>query len=405
MTKPRAGIEELLAGDISVARFTSEFWEQKALLLQGQPHRLQHLFSEERLHAYLKAADFPRASHLLAYFDRHWNTAPVGQGATVPTFAIGPEDAVSAYQAGATVGVFKLEAGDQILRALCRGLRVGLGLSSEPTAAALWSPDQRGFGPHFDCIGTTILQLEGAKKWRYATIPAVPWPVSNAALRGNVAHYFEIDDRTDPWERQTDPRSLEDWTEVTLTPGDVLFLPPGFWHTASAAGRSLAITIQTQSTRAPEFFANLWRHQQRGSAWDRVPPLLAQGGLHGGLNQQAAAYLEQRVAELEATIARWRADPAALLARWAALEATADPAPTSSVRSDTLVLSETLRLLSAPDAPCLLVAAEGVVHRLEGAEAETLRKALVLGRLRRSELASADAGAVDALLARRIFHG
>lgn len=396
MSTPTPGIEELLAGDLSVATFAQEYWEKKALLLQGQPNRLTHLFSLERLRAFLKRSPFPAKSHLLAYFDRHWNIAPVGQGGTVPTFAIPPQDAVSAYEAGATVGVFKLEEGIPELRATCRGLRVGLGLLSEPTAAALWSPDQRGFGPHFDCIGTTILQLEGAKKWKYSEIPGVPWPVSNASLRGGVAHYFEIDDRTDAWEREIDPASLQRWTEVTLTPGDVLFLPPGFWHTASADGTSLAITIQTVSTRAPAFLCDLLRAATYGSAWDTVPPLLARGGLHGGLNDAARGYLDARLAELEQQIRLFRQDPRELLRHWVAVEGASDPppappAPPTALGADstTYAIGPSCRALSGPAELECLIAVRGTVHRFEAAQAPVLRQILRRRRFRLGDLAGA----------------
>lgn len=394
MSTPTPGIEELLAGDLSVASFAQEYWEKKVLLLQGRPKRLTHLFSLERLRAFLKRSPFPAKSHLLAYFDRHWNVAPVGQGGTVPTFAIPPEDAVSAYESGATVGVFKLEEGIPELRATCRGLRVGLGLSSEPTAAALWSPDQRGFGPHFDCIGTTILQLEGAKRWRFSEIPGVAWPVSNASLRGGVAHYFEIDDRTDAWEREIDPASLERWTEVTLTPGDVLFLPPGFWHTAAADGTSLAITIQTRSTRVPALLCDLLRAATGGSAWDAVPPLLAREGVHGGLNDAARGYLDARLSELEQKIRLFRADRRQLLGHWASVEGAADPQPAAgpvvlASESASYAVGPSCRALSdASEAECL-IAVRGTVHRFEAGEAEVLRQILRRRRFRLGDLAGA----------------
>ena len=87
-----------------------------------------------------------------------------------------------------------------------------------------------GFGIHWDDHDVVVVQLDGAKRWR---------------LYGPT--------RTAPMHRDVDvpePPLDEPVADLVLTPGDLLYLPRGWWHAvaASEGGHSLHVTCGVQST-------------------------------------------------------------------------------------------------------------------------------------------------------------
>ncbi len=87
-------------------------------------------------------------------------------------------------------------------------------------------PQSQGFGAHYDVHDVFVLQVAGEKHW---TIHA---PVRDAPLRDEPWA-----DRRAAVERQAAGEPLLD---VTLRPGDALYLPRGFLHAATALGGTSA---------------------------------------------------------------------------------------------------------------------------------------------------------------------
>ncbi len=91
-------------------------------------------------------------------------------------------------------------------------------------------PASRGFGPHYDVHDVFVLQVAGEKHWR----------IHEPVLRDPL--------RTQPWnDRAAEVAAAaerEPVIDAVLHPGDVLYLPRGFVHSATALGRiSAHLTI------------------------------------------------------------------------------------------------------------------------------------------------------------------
>ena len=91
-------------------------------------------------------------------------------------------------------------------------------------------PSSRGFSPHYDVHDVFVLQVAGQKHWR------IHEPVLADPLR------------TQPWSDRaaevTAAAEREPVIDAVLTPGDVLYLPRGFLHSATALGEiSAHLTI------------------------------------------------------------------------------------------------------------------------------------------------------------------
>jgi len=83
-------------------------------------------------------------------------------------------------------------------------------------------PQNTGFSDHYDVHDVFVVQIEGEKRWR------IREPVRRSPLRDEPWS----DRRRDVEQAATAPALLE----VTLTPGDCLYLPRGYLHAATALG-------------------------------------------------------------------------------------------------------------------------------------------------------------------------
>jgi hypothetical protein len=90
-------------------------------------------------------------------------------------------------------------------------------------AYASWT-EHEGFGTHWDDHDVLVLQIAGAKRWR---------------LYGPTRHQPMYRDTAAPAAPPTDPVA-----ELVLEPGDLLYLPRGWWHavTADQGTHSLHLT-------------------------------------------------------------------------------------------------------------------------------------------------------------------
>ncbi|MFJ7275486.1 cupin domain-containing protein [Kitasatospora sp. NPDC098663] len=120
-----------------------------------------------------------------------------------------------------------LDAIDEIhrpLRAAAVGLECFLGTPVQANAYASWTSVE-GFGTHWDDHDVVVVQLDGAKRWR------IYGPTRTAPAWRDV-------------ETPTEPTG-EPIADFVLTPGDVLYLPRGWWHavTADQGTASLHVTF------------------------------------------------------------------------------------------------------------------------------------------------------------------
>jgi ribosomal protein L16 Arg81 hydroxylase len=95
-------------------------------------------------------------------------------------------------------------------------------------------PSSRGFSPHYDVHDVFVLQVAGEKHWRIHA-PVLPDPL-----------------RTQAWQDRADQVAAaaegEPVIDAVLRPGDVLYLPRGYIHSAEALGAiSAHLTVGVHS--------------------------------------------------------------------------------------------------------------------------------------------------------------
>ncbi|MEY9966679.1 ribosomal protein L16 Arg81 hydroxylase [Streptacidiphilus sp. MAP12-16] len=145
----------------------------------------------------------------------------VVQGATV-TDAVDPEKIYELFRAGATVTWCSLNQIVPELRDFTRIISDKMAVRTD-SVAFLTPSGKKGYPPHHDPVDLFIVQLEGTKHWRLWNPPA--------QRLGDNGHY-------------TLEGLGEPAIEVSLEPGDVLYLPYGTPHAATAEGQaSLHLSI------------------------------------------------------------------------------------------------------------------------------------------------------------------
>ena len=189
----------------------------------------------------------------------------VGDGTGPPR----PQDLSRALQEHATVVLDDLQEHLPAAAALSRRLHDELPVfAAEPIVIAFVTPPGcYGFAIHFDPMDVVILQVEGVKTWRL-------WdPPQTLPLRSRPGRPIDYDFVVPLAE--VEPRS-----RVTLMPGDVLYLPRGTPHAASAgAGLSVHLTVAWDTV-----------------TWHDAACWLMDGALNGANGESLAQRLRRRAA-------------------------------------------------------------------------------------------------------------
>jgi hypothetical protein len=189
-----------------------------------------------------------------------------------------------------------------------RELGATLGQPSQVNAY-LTPTGNQGFATHYDTHDVFVLQVDGHKHWRVHE-PALPDPLERQPWGGLADEVCAV---------AAGPPALD----VVLAPGDALYLPRGWLHSATAQdGPSLHLTV---GVRALTRYALV--EELLGLAAED-PRLRA--GLPFGIDVADVGQLGPEVAETVAALRDWllRADPAVLADRLRARAwSAARPAP------------------------------------------------------------------------------
>ncbi|MGC4252693.1 MAG: cupin-like domain-containing protein [Sphingobium sp.] len=159
--------------------------------------------------------------------DRHKRTAPFSR--FIELVREGGNDAyITAYNSAANAAAFK-------------GLEPDLGyLDAYLTRAhgMLWFGGEGAFTPlHFDLTNNLLAQVTGTK--RVILIP--PSQTRHLAHRRHV--FSDVHDVTDPKRLAAHPAARDVLRyELMLTPGDLLFIPIGWWHQVRSESFSAMLT-------------------------------------------------------------------------------------------------------------------------------------------------------------------
>lgn len=227
-----AGILESRLTGLGREEFARDVWGRTASLTRGasdfsdvfSPSAVDELVSRRGLRT-----PFLRVAKDGATLPSSSFTAPAGVGATVAD-QLDDTALWRAFADGATLVLQALHRTWEPVAELVSGLSTELGHPVQANAYVT-PPQNRGFDAHYDVHDVFVLQIEGAKRWMIhePVLPDPlrdqPWTDHRAAVADRAAHGT--------------PR-----LDTMLRPGDVLYLPRGWLHSAQAQGEvSIHLTL------------------------------------------------------------------------------------------------------------------------------------------------------------------
>lgn len=237
---------ERLLGDMAVAQFVQTHLHRVPL---SRPNGARHLAG---------LADWSLIERILAQPGVDALVARAGalrEGADrgAPDFA----EMRRLHEEGWTLGVRHAEKHDLALARLAEDFAADF---AAPVNLHLYCtpPGASGFGWHYDAEDVFILQTEGSKEYLLRKNTVNPWPLEETLPR---------DMR---FEREAMPP-----IGCTLSAGDWLYLPPGWWHMAKATGEtSISLAVGVMSFSAIDAFDALRPRLLESIVWrQRLPPL------------------------------------------------------------------------------------------------------------------------------------
>jgi ribosomal protein L16 Arg81 hydroxylase len=302
-----------LLSPVTLDAFLDRYWEREPLFVKGGSAKLASVIRAERLRELVEKRDKPVSAH----FPDAGNAAGFRLGRTV-TATIAPDQLDVAFAAGATISMGEMDQGNLDLARLVAALRVALGFTGSILCDAWLSPRTGGVPVHFDGSAVFTLQIEGSKRWRVSRSPALAWPDTLTHLRENGEVFHDgVDGRErHAWEFEVAHTDEREWLEVTLEPGDLLFIPAGVWHTTDApTPHSLALNVRLIPDGFLDLLARTLRPVLRAAPEWRALPCAdpRSGGVPRGLDE----FFDARLADLEAHVRELRKDRTALVREWA----------------------------------------------------------------------------------------
>ncbi|WP_314037368.1 JmjC domain-containing protein [Dietzia sp. CH92] len=214
--------------------FASRFWGRRPLLSRAAqlprdfsdllgPGMVDEIITERGVRT-----PFVRMAREGTLVDRACFTRAAGFGAQI-TDQIDPDGVLTQFAAGATIVLQGLHRFWPPIIDFVRGMVAEVGHPAQ-TNAYITPPANRGFDPHYDVHDVFVLQVSGTKRWRvhepvhHHPLADQPWTDHRRAIAARAADEPVIDE--------------------VLEPGDCLYLPRGWVHSAEAQGEtSIHLTV------------------------------------------------------------------------------------------------------------------------------------------------------------------
>ena len=231
-------LDRLLA-PVSAETFFAEYWEKKPLYIpRNDPSYYEGLVSLDRIDALISGGREHGLSLSLSIVDGNNGKAGVRE---YGGRAIDHDNVYSAFADGSTIRTRGME------RHLDSGQQLTADLEKRTSAPVqinmyLTPRQSRGFNIHQDGHEVFILQATGHKHWKVYEEP-LELP-SDRVVRGRPALFDGAPrNRTIPIENITG-RDFPTLFDITLRPGDFLYIPRGFYHNAyTSDALSMHLTV------------------------------------------------------------------------------------------------------------------------------------------------------------------
>ncbi len=226
---------------ITPVEFSAEYYSKKPLHIKDSPLKFEGLFGWESLNRILNSSPVPHPTMKMVLAGK-------------PVLTEGAEDIVDATRNGASLVLEEIHKYDLNVGKLAAGLATNIG---EPVRVNLYlsQPGRQGYNRHYDTHDVFILQIAGYKGWQVYDF-TVKFPL-----------FKQKDHHSNP--------SDELRLECTLGPGDVLYVPRGHWHEATAQLEpSMHLTVGLYARTGIDFLSWFTNELRADVRWRETFPLI-----------------------------------------------------------------------------------------------------------------------------------
>lgn len=213
---------------LSPPEFFAKTWGKEPRVFPGDSRRFSRIFSWGVLNRILSERPTHQLPARVARRGETIRISDLAASTSRATLRHHSEHArlLSALRSGYSLVLDGADALHLPLRHFVSDIAHDIGESVQANIYASWTRT-RGFATHWDDHDVFVLQISGKKRWRIFA-PSIPHPVALNALDGS-------------------PPPARARLRPMLSPGDVLYIPRGWWHDAiPVAGASLHVTLATR---------------------------------------------------------------------------------------------------------------------------------------------------------------
>jgi len=250
-----------ITAPLEPAQFLARYWTREAVHLRQQHRTFVEQFGWHAVTTILNAGDIAFPKIKVSRSDRPVPAEQFTVDAGGQRLVDG-RSVLNLLREGASFGITGADSHWPPLRSVVDCLYDAL-LESVHTNVYCSPAHTQGFQCHFDLHEVFVLQVDGEKHWRVFA-PSSEFPVTS-------------------WRADEAPHTTsEPYLDVVLRPGDVLYVPRGHWHYATAVdSTSLHVTVGVTCRKGSAFLDWLAAELLKESPWRRNVPLLSSATRNG----------------------------------------------------------------------------------------------------------------------------
>ncbi len=274
-----------LIAPLTPREFFAEYYNKKTLIVRGSKDKFADIYSEQSWRRY-------PMTDTTAVYDTVLNGVPASKAIPILSSQV-----LDMYEAGLlTVG--RVDHLPEVA-ALMDGLRASLQFPSGKNSfvdkvLCFASRDDLGYRLHWDVHHNFILQIAGQKHWHYGVTPAVEAPHNGANVvePGEPAALYDGKPVVMP--------NVAELHEITLGPGDFLYMPPGVWHAPRAVGHTMHLSVAMGHRPIFKLIVDVLKEEfGKKAPWRRGFPLnTGEERASGAVPEKIQRLFEQCIADL-----------------------------------------------------------------------------------------------------------
>ena len=230
---------------VTPAEFFAEYHDKKPLHVPGTPDKFASVMSWRTFNDMLNMTSVWSGTSLRLNLDTTTVPAadycrPATDRNNAPSMEPDPVRITALLRQGASLIANEVEALSPGLRSVAEALETALGAMAQANVYCSWR-QHRAFETHFDTHDVYAIHLEGEKVWQvYET--RVDMPIYHPRFKQfDQAHHDRAKGKV--------------LMEVTMRPGDLMYLPRGQYHDALASDSSaLHVTLGLTAVIGVDFF-------------------------------------------------------------------------------------------------------------------------------------------------------